>query len=93
MRITVTHTQQIELSDDAVEQVFEQRLHALCGGDGMSLSCTGKVMCHEHWGHGSGLTTEVKDPSPTMIAALKFRDALRAAKAEEIARQQCAELT
>lgn len=85
MKVVVTRLESIELDGHAVDEVFKKRLDSMCGGEHTYIDPeTGKVMDWEDTGHGSGLTEEVKDPSPRMVAALKFRAELTKIRHAEI---------
>ncbi len=73
----------VDLDAGAVQQAFDKRLNDLCGGEHVYIDDKGKVKDWEDTGHGSGLTLDVKDPTKTQIAALKFRQALSEIRREE----------
>jgi hypothetical protein len=83
MKVYITQSVPVELDGAAVKQCFEKYLEDLCGGEHVYISDKGVVEEWEDTGHGSGITRKVEDPSPTQIAALKFRADLQAIKRAE----------
>lgn len=88
MKVIITHLESVELNYDTVKEVFQKHLESLCGGEHVYISDKGVVEEWEDTGHGSGLTRKVEDPSPTQIAALKFRESLREIRQAEYAEQE-----